>query len=265
MRHLWSLFAGIVAAPLTWLLIAMGQGGSTRAIEGWLDANSFDTVDLIEPAAYLAAAGVVLGLLATLRVSPLGPLVAGLLLVGVYLGMFIDPFAVRDAVPDDWELFDPIPLRLPLTNGTLLLIGALLLMAVFSVQRWRAWPVGPAAVAPAALPGEAPGEPAFGDTLPGEPPPGGAPEAATDDAAAGGTSEDMDRPTAPAESAASAPPAAWPASRHAAPAPPAPPPPASGRQDPRTATASGGADMPGQPTSPWSGPPHTPGTPAGTE
>jgi hypothetical protein len=152
MRHLWSLLAGVVAAPLTWVLVSLGQGGSTRTVAGWVEARTFDTVDLIEPAAYLAVAGILLGLLGTLRWSPVGPVVAGLLLIAPYGGMFADPLAVRDAVPDTWKILgDPIPLRLPLDNGTLLLIGALLVMAAFSVQRWRRWPVPAPAPAPEPL------------------------------------------------------------------------------------------------------------------
>jgi hypothetical protein len=231
----------------------MGQGGSTRAVEGWLEANRFETVDLIEPAAYLAAAAVLLGLVATLRISPLGALVAGLLLAGVYLGMFADPFAVRDAVPDDWKLFgDVIPLRLPLTNGTLLLIGVLLLMAVFSAQRWRAWPAGPAAAAaPAGIPGEAPTD----ETPPGQAPPGESPPTTPDGPPEPGA-QPAHRATVPAAEGA-APPAAWPA---ATPNPPGAMPPGQ-----RSTPADGGADLPGQPTSPWISPPRPPGTSAGQE
>jgi hypothetical protein len=147
MRHLWSLLAGVVAAPLTWLLIAVGQDGSSRTVDTWVQNGSFDAVDLLRPAVYLAVAGILLGLIATLRLSPLGPLVAGLLLVGSYAALFVDPLALRDALPADRDLFgDNAPLRLPLDNGTVLLIGALLLMAVFSAQRWRHWPTGAAAV-----------------------------------------------------------------------------------------------------------------------
>lgn len=141
MRHLWSFLFGIVAAPLTWVLIAVGQDGSANTIAGWVKADSFSWANLLEPAVYLAVAGVLLGLLGTLRTSPIGPLVAGLLLVATYAGMLVAPFAVRDAVPAGWKLFgDPLPLRLPLENGTLFLVGALLIMAVFSIQRWRRWP-----------------------------------------------------------------------------------------------------------------------------
>ncbi|MEV4198691.1 hypothetical protein [Micromonospora globbae] len=151
MRHLWSFLAGLVVAPITWVLVTLGQDGSSRTIDRWVEIGTFNTANLIEPAVYLGVGGILLGLLGTLRISPLGPLVAGLLLVTPYVGMFVAPFAVRDAVPDGWTVFgDPLPLQLPVENGTLFLIGLLLLMATFSVQRWRRWPAPdaePAAVA----------------------------------------------------------------------------------------------------------------------
>jgi hypothetical protein len=141
MRHLWSFLAGVVAAPLSWALIALGQDGSARTVTRWVELGTYNTANLIQAAVYLGVAGVLLGLLGTLRVSPLGPLVAGLLLVAPYVGLFIDPFTVRDAVPTNWKVFgDPLPLVQVLDNGTMFLIGVLLLMATFSVQRWRRWP-----------------------------------------------------------------------------------------------------------------------------
>jgi hypothetical protein len=147
MRHLWSLLAGVLAAPLAWGLIAVGQARSQQTVTGWVASRAFDTTDLIEPASYLAVAGILLGLIATLRISPLGPLVGGVLLSAVYAGLFVKPLDLRNAVPDNWELFNRhIPLRGPLDNGTLLLVGLLLLVAMFSGQRWRRWPT-PAAIA----------------------------------------------------------------------------------------------------------------------
>jgi hypothetical protein len=145
------LIAGLVAAPLAWALLALGQDGSARTIGEWESANAFDTAELIVPAAYLAAVGVLLGLLATLRISPLGPLAAGVTLVTVYGLMFVNPFRVHDALPDWSFAGDPLRLAVPLDNGTLGMVGALLLMAVFSVQRWRRWPA-PAPVPEAAEP-----------------------------------------------------------------------------------------------------------------
>ncbi|MEW1587085.1 hypothetical protein AB0283_16795 [Micromonospora vinacea] len=141
MRHLWSFLAGLVVAPITWVLVTLGQDGSSRTVDRWVEIGTFNTANLIEPAVYLGVGGVLLGLLGTLRFSPLGPLVAGALLVTPYIGMFVAPFSVRDAIPHEWKVFgDPLPLRLPVENGTLFLIGLLLLMATFSQQRWRQWP-----------------------------------------------------------------------------------------------------------------------------
>jgi hypothetical protein len=141
MRHLWSFLAGVIVAPLTWVLITLGQNGSTRTTARWVEIGTASPANLIEPAVYLAVAGILLGLIGTLRISPLGPLVAGLLLVLPYAGLFAAPFAVRDAVPTNLRVLgDQLPLRAPLENGTLFLIGVLLLMATFSVQRWRRWP-----------------------------------------------------------------------------------------------------------------------------
>ncbi len=165
MRHLWSFLAGLVVAPVTWVLVTLGQDGSAGTVDRWVEIGTSNTANLIEPAVYLAVGGIVLGLLGTLRISPLGPLVAGLLLVTPYVGLFVSPFRVRERIPDGWEfLGDPLPLRLPVENGTLFLIGVLLLMATFSGQRWRRWPRPAAAPVPAAE--AAPQDPALTDWPP---------------------------------------------------------------------------------------------------
>ncbi|EEP73439.1 hypothetical protein MCAG_03766 [Micromonospora sp. ATCC 39149] len=166
-----------MVAPVTWLLLTLGQDGSARTITRWVEIGTFNTANLIEPGVYLAVAGVLLGLLGTLRFSPLGPLVAGLLLITPYVGVFVAPFEVRDRVPEDWTVLgDPLPLFLPVRNGTLFLIGVLLLMATFSGQRWRRWPRPAAEPAPAQRPEDgnaftltdwpAPGSAAERDTAP---------------------------------------------------------------------------------------------------
>ncbi|MEU8260282.1 hypothetical protein AB0C02_06625 [Micromonospora sp. NPDC048999] len=148
MRHLWSFLAGLVVAPVTWVLVTLGQDGSGSTVHRWVNNGTYSTPNLIEPAVYLGVAGILLGLLGTLRLSPLGSLVAGLLLVVPYVGLFVAPFTVRDQIPEGWKMLgSSLPLRQPVENGTLFLIGVLLLMAVFSRQRWRRWPGKPAAVA----------------------------------------------------------------------------------------------------------------------
>ncbi|GGL90189.1 hypothetical protein [Micromonospora yangpuensis] len=160
MRHLWSLLGGLVVAPVTWVLVTLGQDGSARTVDRWVQVGTFNTANLIEPAVYLGVAGILLGLLGTLRVSPLGPLVAGLLLVTPYVGMFVVPFEVRERIPDGWRILgDPLPLELPVQNGTLFLLGLMLLMATFSGQRWRRWPRPTVLPAPAPVPATAEPEP----------------------------------------------------------------------------------------------------------
>ena len=144
MRHLWSFLAGLVVAPVTWVLVTLGQDGSARTVDRWVEIGTYNTANLIEPAVYLGVAGILLGLLGTLRFSPLGPLVAGLLLVTPYVGMFVAPFEVRDRIPTTGRCSATrCRCALPVENGTLFLIGVLLLMATFSGQRWRRWPRRP--------------------------------------------------------------------------------------------------------------------------
>lgn len=163
MRHLWSLIAGVVIAPLVWGLLAVGQPQSSATIAAWEQRDTIYTGDLLKPAAFLAAAGILLGLIATLRFSPAGALVAGLVYLVPSVGLFADPAWVRDTLPDDFKFvgqtFQP---RTPLDNGTLLLLGLLLVIAALSLQRWRRWPVAePAEPDTEARPEEGgePGEP----------------------------------------------------------------------------------------------------------
>ncbi|ROO51674.1 hypothetical protein EDC02_6559 [Micromonospora sp. Llam0] len=141
MRHLWSFLSGLAAAPLCWLLIAVGQTTSARTIAGWVTDGSYHTATLLAPAAFVFAAGLLLGLLGTLRFSPLGPLTAGLALAAPYVAMFVDPFGARDLIGTPWRLFgEPVVLLQPVENGTLGLLGVLLSTAVLSRQRWRSRP-----------------------------------------------------------------------------------------------------------------------------
>lgn len=141
MRHTLSLIAGVVAALLAWLLLATGQLGWSTTVDDWEAAGTYYTAELIGPGIALAIVGVLLGVLGTLRWSPAGPVAAGVLLTAPAVVMFVNPFQMSEWVADEWRLFgqDLAPL-LPVRNGTLLVLGLLLLMAVFSTQRWRQWP-----------------------------------------------------------------------------------------------------------------------------
>ncbi|MBB5870283.1 hypothetical protein F4553_003662 [Allocatelliglobosispora scoriae] len=136
MRHLWSLLAGLTIAPLTWVLLAYANGGIH------VTADAIGTNPPVIATALVAIAGLIVGSIASLRVSPLGPLFSGLLLISVsVLGLAI-PGEFYRSLPDLPEISDlrSATLSVPVGNGELLLVGAILVFAVFSAQRWRMWP-----------------------------------------------------------------------------------------------------------------------------
>jgi hypothetical protein len=55
MRHVGSLIAGMLIAPIAWLLIALGQQKSTETVAEWVQQGAFDSVDLIAPAASVSS------------------------------------------------------------------------------------------------------------------------------------------------------------------------------------------------------------------
>jgi hypothetical protein len=141
MRHLGSLIAGIVAVPLGWLLLAFGQVSSAKAFATVASTGRYHPNDFVRPLIFLAVAGIVIGLIATLRISPVGPLVAGIAFAGSYVTLLIAPKRMYDAVNYNVTIFDQhADLTVPLTTGTALAIGATLLVAIVSVSRWRSWP-----------------------------------------------------------------------------------------------------------------------------
>jgi hypothetical protein len=129
MRHLWSLLSGIAATAVVYALFALDLQ----------DAGSHWAV------ARFIGAGLLLGFIGTLRTSPVGPVVAGLLLVtpivllevasGVYLDLFVKNQNVVDLGSVQMSWFE-----LSRATGLLAMMGALLFVAVFSAQRWKAWP-----------------------------------------------------------------------------------------------------------------------------
>ncbi|MER7002460.1 hypothetical protein ABT297_05355 [Dactylosporangium sp. NPDC000555] len=141
MRHVGSLIAGMLIAPLAWLLIAIGQQKSAETVGKWVELGAFDSVDLLLPAAYLLGAGLIIGLIATLRISPAGPIVAGLALLATYVSLFIDPLSALNSLKKGSAIPGlTVDLTLPITNGTTAVLGLALLVAAASVKRWRAWP-----------------------------------------------------------------------------------------------------------------------------
>jgi hypothetical protein len=141
MRHLGTLIAAVVVAPLAWILIAFGQDRSATAFANAGAGGSLHAGDFVRPLQYLAAAGLLLGIIATLRFSPLGALVTG--------AGYLSSYALLVVAPDQLLRFfshnlsvagHQADLATPVRTGTTLLVGALLVVAAASVGRWRRWP-----------------------------------------------------------------------------------------------------------------------------
>lgn len=151
MRHIGTVIAAIIVGPLAWILFALGQDQSARAFADAQNGGALDSGDLVRPALLLAAAGLLLGLIATLRFSPLGAALTGLIYSATYLGLLINPTAMLRLLDQKPTLNGhQVDLAAPLRTGTSLLVGSLLLVGVVSIRRWRQWPQH-AADAPGAL------------------------------------------------------------------------------------------------------------------
>jgi hypothetical protein len=144
MRHLWTVIAAVVIAPIAWLLLAYGQDRSVQAFANGESQGVLQTGDFLRPVVCLAAAGLLFGLLATLRFSPLGAVLTGAVYTAGYLGLLVNPNALIDVLPHRISLAgrvaDPTT---PIRTGSALVLGALLLVGVASIGRWRRWPRRP--------------------------------------------------------------------------------------------------------------------------
>src|SRR5262249_14596231 len=126
MRHLGSIVLCFALTPIIYVLIGVG------AVK--IHGHGFvaPTIGCVA----LARAGLLYAILALTRLSPLGPVLAGLVLVGV------QGWAV--AAPDNF--FDTVPSRvlgvssagtLPVAAGYPLLLAIPLLVTIVSPRRWR--------------------------------------------------------------------------------------------------------------------------------
>jgi hypothetical protein len=151
MRHLWSL---LLALGLTPLIYAAAGVSAIRLA----DARELGASAGIGLGAGLLAGGLY-ALLVMVRLSPVGPVVAGLAYLGVTIWALLDRDGFTSIIPAD--LFNEVgALHRPVGMGTALL-AAPLILTVFSPGRWRgvkspaigtydAAPIYPAAVPSAA-------------------------------------------------------------------------------------------------------------------
>jgi hypothetical protein len=140
-RHIGTLIAAIVIAPLAWILLAFGQDRSLQAFASAQSTGVFHPGDFVRPVQMLAAAGLLVGLLATLRFSPLGASLTGIAYTSSYVLLLAAPGRVLRLFGHDISVAGHhADASTPIRTGTTMLLGALLLVGVASIGRWRRWP-----------------------------------------------------------------------------------------------------------------------------
>ena len=134
MRHVLSLLTGIVVAPLIWVAVAAGQGATRN---GFPDDGHLPK-QLLVGGLLLAGVGLVAGLIASLRTSPAGPMLAGIVFLGATVYLYTQPVQALHFFTTSWRIKDyPIDMSTPLTTGMLAFAGGLLIVSLFSAARWR--------------------------------------------------------------------------------------------------------------------------------
>lgn len=168
-RHLFGLLAGLLSAPLLWF----GTAWATAQVSNGVRAEGFTSGLAMPGVGALMVTGVLGGLLAGSRLSPLAALLAGAALLGFCLWPMLDRGSFEAAMPgwfDTDSTFHPLgpafPVVVPL--GTLLFISAVL------PSRWRSAGTAPSGSAPPPQPvpnAQHPHEPYPSASAPATPPP----------------------------------------------------------------------------------------------
>lgn len=141
MRHYGTLIAAVVISPLAWILLAFGQDRSTHVFANAHGNGSLTRGEFGWPLVMLLGAGLLLGLIGTLRFSPLGATFAGIVYMGSYALLLINPKALMDFAGHQLYISGHgADMSAPIRSGTSMALGAALLVSVISVSRWRRWP-----------------------------------------------------------------------------------------------------------------------------
>ncbi|GAA1888872.1 hypothetical protein [Asanoa iriomotensis] len=145
MRHLATFVAAVVLGPATWVLVALGQGRSLTVFDTAPNADLPSAGDPLAAFVFIAVAGMLLGVVGTLRLSPLGATLIGLGYLGSAVAAVFAPGRVINLLDHTLRIggYDA-NLATPVRTGSAALLGSLLVVAVVSAKRWRQWPEAPA-------------------------------------------------------------------------------------------------------------------------
>lgn len=136
MRHLTSLIAGIVVAIVAWAVLGWAQAKLGVVAVTGISRHNWGTYSL--PLLLFAVGGLLIGLVASTRISPSGPLIGGIGYVVLQLAYVLWP-GFLNWLPHSVFGQADIWTR-PARSGLAAVLGLVMLVAVFSVRRWQRWP-----------------------------------------------------------------------------------------------------------------------------
>jgi len=138
MRHIAALITAIVVGPSAWILLAFGQDRSAEVFADAGLSGTLRTEDFVGPLLLLAGAGLLLGVIVTVRFSPLGATVIGIAYTSSYTLLLIAPKGTLDLLSSHLSVGNRhADLATPIRTGSAVVLGLLLLAAALNVGRWR--------------------------------------------------------------------------------------------------------------------------------
>jgi hypothetical protein len=141
MRHLGSILLSLVLAPIIWLAAGVGL---SKISEGF--TTDPDYLAAFVGVLALGLAGLLYSVLMLARLSPLGPILAGLLYFGVSMWALANPESLANVLPQDILGVDGAGTA-P-AGGVAVLLAVPLLATVASPRRWRRYDRADAATHP---------------------------------------------------------------------------------------------------------------------
>jgi hypothetical protein len=143
MRHLGSIVLSLLLAPIVYVLTGVGMVKSLEAVSADSTRTRYSALAVALVA--IAVAGLLYSVLTLVRLSPLGPVLAGLALFTVTVWAVVSTSSFQNAVPH--SVFGVRGAVTVPAAGVAALLAVPLLATIVSPRRWRRHDYTPAAVA----------------------------------------------------------------------------------------------------------------------
>lgn len=135
MRHLFSLLVSLILAPLIWLGAGIGGNRILAGRTGGSTPESPDLLLVLLGLGVLLTAGLLYAALVLSRLSPMGPVLVGLIYLGVTAWALLAHRTFLDVVPTDLGNLKGVGAA-P-ADGVAAVLAVPLLLTLFSPRRWR--------------------------------------------------------------------------------------------------------------------------------